>query len=174
MWEWKTSGSTASSKKDSGEVWLKKREGNEDYFTSKNISNKSKQLLRALSAKNDNHLQTTCTLKRHQRYSIRYHCGWPSLGIWGSDTHYGLPALPEPFLRACGLHRVCTGHKKIKTAEPLLRDCGLHRACTGTKNQNSRAILACLRSAQGISPNQNSFQGHYPQRMPFIYKPRTR
>lgn len=22
----------------------------------------------------------------------------------GSATHYGLPALPEPFLRACGLH----------------------------------------------------------------------
>ena len=31
--------------------------------------------LRALSAKNANHLQTTDTLKRHQRYSIRYHCG---------------------------------------------------------------------------------------------------
>jgi len=25
----------------------------------------------------------------------------------------------EPFLRACGLHRVCTGLKKIKTAEPF-------------------------------------------------------
>ena len=73
--------------------------------------------LRALSAKNANHLQTTDTIKRHQRYSIRYHCGWPSLGIWGSATHYGLPALPEPFLRACGLHRVCTGYQKIKTAE---------------------------------------------------------
>ena len=60
--------------------------------------------LRALSAKNANHLQTTDTLKRHLRYSIHYHCGWPSLGIWGSATHYGLPALPEPFLRACGLH----------------------------------------------------------------------
>ena len=59
------------------------------------------------------------TLKRHQRYSIRYHCGWPSLGIWGSATHYGLTALPEPFLRACGLHRVCTRLKKIKTAEPF-------------------------------------------------------
>ena len=56
--------------------------------------------LRALSAKNANHLQTTDTLKRHQRYSIHYHCG--------------LPALPEPFLRACGLHRVCTRHKKTK------------------------------------------------------------
>jgi len=31
--------------------------------------------LRALSAKNANHLQTTDTLKRHQRYSIHYHCG---------------------------------------------------------------------------------------------------
>ena len=31
--------------------------------------------LRALSAKNANHLQTTDTLKRHRRYSIRYHCG---------------------------------------------------------------------------------------------------
>ena len=60
--------------------------------------------LRALSAKNANHLQTTDTIKRHQRYSIRYHCGWPSLGIWGSATHYCLLALPEPFLRACGLH----------------------------------------------------------------------
>ena len=153
MWEWKTSGSTASSKKDSGEVWLKKREGNEDYFTSKNISNKSKQqshswvtvvctghlakskqLPRALSAKNANHIQTTDTIKRHQLYSIRYHCGWPSLGIWGSATHYGLPALPEP----------------------LLRDCGLHRVSQGTKNQNSRAILEWLWFAQGISPNQNS------------------
>ena len=31
--------------------------------------------LRALSAKNANHLHTTDTLKRHQRYSIHYHCG---------------------------------------------------------------------------------------------------
>ena len=30
-------------------------------------------------------------------------------GNGGSATHYGLPALPEPFLRACGLYRVCTG-----------------------------------------------------------------
>ena len=73
--------------------------------------------LRALSAKNANHLQSTDTLKRHQRYSIRYHCGWPSLWTWGSATHYGIPAFPEPLLRACGLHRVCTGHQKIKTAE---------------------------------------------------------
>ena len=65
--------------------------------------------LRALSAKNANHLQTTDTIKRHQRYSIHYHCGWPSLGIWGSATHNGRTTLPEPFLRACGLHRVCTG-----------------------------------------------------------------
>ena len=36
-----------------------------------------------------------------------------------SATHNGLPALPEPFLRACGLHRVCTRLKKIKTAEPF-------------------------------------------------------
>ncbi len=36
---------------------------------------KSKQLPRALSAKNANHLQTTDTIKRHQRYSIHYHCG---------------------------------------------------------------------------------------------------
>ena len=35
----------------------------------------SQHYLRALSAKNANHLQTTDTLKRHQRYSIRYHCG---------------------------------------------------------------------------------------------------
>ena len=82
--------------------------------------------LRALSAKNANHLQTTDTIKRHQRYSIHYHCGWPSLGIWGSATHYGLPALPEPLLRACGLHRVCTGFAQ-----------GLYRV---PKNQNSRAI----------------------------------
>ena len=75
---------------------------------------------RALSAKNANHLQTTDTIKRHQRYSIRYHCGGPSLWTWGSATHYGLPALPEPFLRACGLHRVCTGFVQ-----------GLHRVCTG-------------------------------------------
>ena len=31
--------------------------------------------LRALSAKNANHIQTTDTLKRHQRHSIHYHCG---------------------------------------------------------------------------------------------------
>ncbi len=37
----------------------------------------------------------------------------------GAATHYGLPALPEPFLRACGLHRVCTRLKKNKTTEPL-------------------------------------------------------
>ena len=76
--------------------------------------------LRALSAKNANHLQTTDTIKHHQRYSIHYHCGWPSLGIWGSATHPGLPALPEPYLRACGLHRVCTRLKKIKAAEPFM------------------------------------------------------
>ena len=40
----------------------------------------------------------------------------------GAATHYCLPALPEPFLRACGLHRVCTRLKK---------------------NQNSRAVLWC-------------------------------
>ena len=74
---------------------------------------KSKQLPRALSAKNANHLQTTDTIKRHQRYSIRYHCGWPSLGIWGAATHYGLPALPESFLRDCGLHRAS---RQIKVA----------------------------------------------------------
>ena len=79
-------------------------------------------LLKGIIRKNANLLQTTDTLKRHRRYSIRYHCGWPSLGIWGSATHYGLPALPEPFLRACGLHRVCTRLKK---------------------NQNSRAVLWC-------------------------------
>ena len=62
--------------------------------------------LRALSAKEANHLQTTDTIKRHQRYSIHYHCVWPSLGIWGSDTHNGPPALPGPFLRACGLHNM--------------------------------------------------------------------
>lgn len=32
----------------------------------------------------------------------------------GSATHYGLPALPEPFLRACGLHKVCTVGKLLK------------------------------------------------------------
>lgn len=32
----------------------------------------------------------------------------------GSATHYGLPALPEPFLRAYGLHRVCTVGKLLK------------------------------------------------------------
>ena len=78
-------------------------------------------------------------------------------------------------MRACGLHRVCTGHKKskqqshtcapvvctgfhrvqkIKTAEPYLRACGSHRVCTGfvqgTKNQNSRAILARLWFVQGL------------------------
>ena len=71
--------------------------------------------LKGIIRKNANHLQTTDTLKRHRRYSIHYHCGWPSLGIWGSATHNGLPAsLPEPFLRACGLHRVCTRLKKTK------------------------------------------------------------
>ena len=80
----------------------------------------SQHHLRALSAKNANHLQTTDTLKRHQRYSIHYHCGWPSLGIWGSATHNGLPALPEPFLRACGLHRVCTRLKKNQSSRTVL------------------------------------------------------
>ena len=31
VWEWKTSGSTAFSKEDSGAIWLKKREENEDF-----------------------------------------------------------------------------------------------------------------------------------------------
>ena len=61
-------------------------------------------LFKGIIRKECQSFQTTDTLKRHQRYSIRYHCGWPSLGIWGSATHYGLLALPEPFLRACGLH----------------------------------------------------------------------
>ena len=71
-------------------------------------------LFKGIIRKNANHLQTTDTLKRHQRYSIHYHCGWPSLWTWGSATHYGLPALPEPYLRARGLHRVCTRHQKSK------------------------------------------------------------
>ena len=99
--------------------------------------------LKGIIRKNANHLQTTDTLKRHRRYSIHYHCGWPSLGIWGSATHNGLPALPEPFLRACGLHRVCTRLKKIKAAESFLRACGLHRVCTGLKKQSSKAVLWC-------------------------------
>ena len=37
-------------------------------------------------------------------------------GNGGSATHYGLPALPEPFLRACGLHRVCTVGKLLRPA----------------------------------------------------------
>ena len=61
-------------------------------------------LFKGIIRKECQSFQTTDTLKRHQRYSIRYHCGWPSLGRWGSATHYGLLALPEPFLRACGLH----------------------------------------------------------------------
>ena len=32
----------------------------------------------------------------------------------GAATHYGLPALPEPYLRACGLHRVCTVGKLLR------------------------------------------------------------
>ncbi len=32
-------------------------------------------LLKGIIRKNANHLQTTDTLKRHQRYSIHYHCG---------------------------------------------------------------------------------------------------
>ena len=67
-------------------------------------------LFKGIIRKNANHLQTTDTLKRHQRYSIHYHCGWPSLWTWGSATHNGLPALPEPYLRACGLHNMwCSG-----------------------------------------------------------------
>jgi len=31
--------------------------------------------LKGIIRKHANHLQTTDTLKRHQRYSIRYHCG---------------------------------------------------------------------------------------------------
>ena len=121
-------------------------------------------LLRALSAKNANHLQTTDTIKRHQRYSIHYHCGWPSLGIWGSATHYGLPALPEPFLRACGLRRVCTGFaqgsKKIKAAESFLRACGLRRVCTRLKKIKAAEsfLRACglRRVCTRLKKNQNS------------------
>jgi len=49
--------------------------------------------------------QTTDTLKRHQQHSISDHCGWPSLWIWGSATHDGLPACPEPLLRTRGLQK---------------------------------------------------------------------
>ena len=38
----------------------------------------------------------------------------PSGNGGGAATHYGLPALPEPCLRACGLHRVCTVGKLLK------------------------------------------------------------
>ena len=96
--------------------------------------------LRALSAKNANHLQTTDTIKRHQRYSIHYHCGWPSLGIWGSATHYGLTALPEPFLRACGLHKAQKNQSSRVILACLWFAQGLHKA---QKNQNSRAVLWC-------------------------------
>ena len=41
------------------------------HRASRQIKTASKGIIR----KNANHLQTTCTLKRHQRYSIRYHCG---------------------------------------------------------------------------------------------------
>ena len=45
-WEWKTSGSTASSKEDSGRCRLTEEAGIKwRFFTSKNISNNSKQLL---------------------------------------------------------------------------------------------------------------------------------
>ena len=54
----------------------------------------------------------------------------------------------------------------------LPRDMGVSH--TQWPHSITRAILACLWFAKGISPNQNSFQEHYPQRMPIFYKPRTR
>ena len=92
--------------------------------------------LRALSAKNANNLQTTDTIKRNQQYSIRYHCGWPSLGIWGSATHNGLTALPEPFLRACGLHRAS---RQIKTAfNGIIAKNAYHLQTTDTLKRNQQ------------------------------------
>ena len=65
--------------------------------------------LRALSAKNANHLQTTDTLKRHQRYSIHYHCGWPPSG-YGGQPHTQWPSSVTRAILAClwfaqGLHK---------------------------------------------------------------------
>ena len=67
--------------------------------------------LRALSAKNANHLQTTDTLKRHRRYSIRYHCGWPSLGIWGVSHTLLPPSITRAILACLWLAQ---GSKKSK------------------------------------------------------------
>ena len=41
--------------------------------------------------------------------------------LWFAQGLYGIKKIKtaESYLRACGLHRVCTGNQKIKTAEPL-------------------------------------------------------
>ena len=57
----------------------------------------------------------------------------PPSGYGGSATHYGLPALPEPFLRACGLHRVCTGFAQGLQSREITEACrrtghGPHRS----------------------------------------------
>ena len=96
--------------------------------------------LKGIIRKNANHLQTTDTLKRHQRYSIHYHCGWPSLGIWCQPHTMAFQRYQS---HSC-VPVVCTGLKKIKAAESFLRACGLHRVCTRLKkNQSSRTVLWC-------------------------------
>ena len=67
----------------------------------------------------------------------------PPSGYGGSATHNGLTALPESFLRACGLHKT-------------------------QKNQSSRVILTCLWFAQGLHSREITEAccrpGHGPHR----------
>ena len=76
---------------------------------------------------------------------------------------------------------VCTGLKKIKAAEPFLRACGLHRVCTRLKKIKAAEPFYDVQGDSMysiLSVDATNFlnitQGYYPQRMPIIYKPRTR
>ena len=78
-------------------------------------------------------------------------CLWFAQGLHRAPKNQNSRAILARLWFAQGLYKA----PKIKTTEPFLRACGLHRVCTGfaqgAKNQNSRAILARLWFAQGLS-----------------------
>ena len=84
--------------------------------------------LRALSAKKANHLQTTDTIKRHQRCSVHYTVADPPSGYGGQP------------------HTMASRHYQSHSCVPVVCTGLVH----GAKNQNNRAILACLWFAQGL------------------------
>ena len=90
------------------------------------------------------------TLWPHSITRATLACLWFAQGLHRAPKNQNSRAILARLWFAQGLYKA----PKIKTTEPFLRACGLHRVCTGfaqgAKNQNSRAILARLWFAQGL------------------------